>query len=281
MRAKIEQGPCSTNSQVKQRLKEMPFLNYTSIHWGHHVKAHGEYEQTDPVCELLSSRPRVLSLVQIMSYCDKDWDLFDIYRSDFCQSDIPEKQPCSRPEKTINIHLLAHFNLSAILSSGCLEAKRLDRRDELLEVKDDWGRTPLRLAAQSDSQEVVKELLQCNLEVNAPCDAGLTPLLSAIWTRRGALAGLLLACNKVDKNAIDYRSQTSLFIAVCLKLVEVIKVLLGRNDVDVNAPTKKEGIFPFVGMSPLHAAIFLRPSEIVQLLLDCEDINVNATTARG
>ena len=79
-------------------------------------------------------------------------------------------------------------------------------------------------------------------------------------------------------------NQTPLNIAIEKENIEIIKILLTRNDIDVNE--KSNIIKPiffvynviikkFIDKTPLYLASEIGNPEIVQLLLSCEEIDIN------
>ena len=91
-------------------------------------------------------------------------------------------------------------------------------------------------ACENSSPEQVKKLLETGANVNARNDSENTPLH--------------IACNSVDPN------------------IEIIKLLLGKEGVDVNVQNDSDGLFNDGEETPLHIACRYSNAEVVKLLLD-------------
>ena len=68
---------------------------------------------------------------------------------------------------------------------------------------------------------------------------------------------------------------TVLFLAVEKKNLEMIKLLLSVDDIDVNFPYKSKKISTTIEETPLYKAFELGETEIVKILLENQKINVN------
>jgi len=128
---------------------------------------------------------------------------------------------------------------------------------ELVTSRDDYGATPLHLAAHEGHKEAAELLLACGAEVNATDNDGATPLHLAAYKGHKDVAELLLA-NGAGINARDSNGQTPLHLAAFRGHKDVTELLLA-NGADVNAKANN-------GITPLHWAVFDGHEKVVALL---------------
>lgn len=143
------------------------------------------------------------------------------------------------------------------------------------------SRNPLsamHIIAYFGYEEMISELLHHGFAADTEDSIQRIPLWWASWQGHGAVVSLLLSQKHVNVNRrgrVDQISfETPLGIAIKLGYAQVVKLLIQREDVDVNLPN----IF---GSSPLDLAVRQRNSEILGLLLTREDIDVNARDGFG
>jgi ankyrin repeat protein len=98
-----------------------------------------------------------------------------------------------------------------------------------LEVKDDWGYTPLMEAIITNSSEIVKMLIRAGADVNAHDDTGNTPLHIATKSQIFWMVELLLenGANVNFRNFTD--EQTPLILACRARDEQIINLLLMVN----------------------------------------------------
>jgi len=109
------------------------------------------------------------------------------------------------------------------------------RRDELA--------TPLFCASSLGNLEIVKCLVNAEVDVNGAGRAGGTPLIMACQNRRIDVIHYLLGTPQCDVNEPLRDGETPLFIASMLGFVDVIEILL-NNGADVNK-ARYTGSTPF------------------------------------
>lgn len=110
----------------------------------------------------------------------------------------------------------------------------------------EYGITPLHLAAEFNTPEVLLLLLEANAAINAPCDLGWTPLHSAAFqNERTEVLSLLLQAG-ADVNACCNRGDTPLHLAAEFNSPDVISTLV-RAGADVDARNWRQE-------TPLHLA---------------------------
>jgi ankyrin repeat protein len=183
-----------------------------------------------------------------------------------------------------------HFNLwmTALLFvlTACQPVKRTEVHDairamdtakvkhlltvspELVMATDSLGDTPLHVAVQMGSAELVEWLLAHKAGVNAKASAGWTALhWVAYWNRRD-IAELLLR-HQADVNARNSIGFTPLHWAAYRGSQEVVKLLLAHN-ADANATD-------YYHRTPLHHAAYWNRKAAAEALL-AHNADINAKT---
>ncbi|EGO02939.1 hypothetical protein SERLA73DRAFT_176416 [Serpula lacrymans var. lacrymans S7.3] len=110
--------------------------------------------------------------------------------------------------------------------------------------------------------------------VNSKNDYGFTPLSSAVNKGHVEIVKLVLARDGVDVNSEDNCGRTPLSSAVYKGHMEIIKLLLAIDDVDVNSQDQE-------GWTPLSRAVHREKAEVVELLLARRDVHVNWKNKQG
>lgn len=133
------------------------------------------------------------------------------------------------------------------------------------------GRTPLFLAVYGGHERVTKMLLEHpGLDVNLRARYGLTPLLSAVQKNQIEMVSLLAKYKAVDLNLrYPLDGQTPLSLAAFEGYESVVKILLEREDLDLNFRDQD-------GRTPLMSAVQGNHAEIVKMLVKYEAVEINA-----
>ncbi|KAK7473421.1 hypothetical protein BaRGS_00035348 [Batillaria attramentaria] len=128
-----------------------------------------------------------------------------------------------------------------------------------LEAVDTEGKTPLHMACEGDSYEMVNIMLQAGANVKAKDKKGYTPLhVTCGYNNRDVTKSLVDA--KSDVDASDNNGLTPLHVACINKATDCAEILL-RANASVNARIN-------AGKTPLHMACYAGSKEIVDMLLD-------------
>ena len=123
-----------------------------------------------------------------------------------------------------------------------------------------WINYAIRVAAIYGQTDVVKALVACTDNPNAPDDMGWTPILLAANKGHTEVVKFLVNCMD-NPNAPDNNENTPMHFAVMNGHTEVVKVLVSCIN-NPNAPGNN-------GATPMHYAVIKGHTEIVKLLVDC------------
>ena len=203
----------------------------------------------------------VILLIQLLSHMS--------IRAMLCTISLPEPHPSTLTQcstlRGLNASIAAKMiflqekdNLAAV--QALFPAHSLPTLEELLF----W-------ACKNGYVLIVQELLASNIDPNASCEHGWTPLLIATWNRHHSVVQELLAADEIDHNKALPNGVTPLYIAAAKGYPEIVKVLLAMdalNAMDVHGWTRLT-----------KAAVNGNVEKIRSLLGSGED--VNGTTVYG
>jgi len=225
----------------------MPFLKYSSRHWGTHANRE------------LSGHAASLAL-----------DLLNRYEDHVSASSLLRQ--ALHPTVVGGIGAFPLFSgLHCASFFGIVELVASLTKAQGCEINqgDCIGYTPLLWAARNGHDGVVRLLLeQEDVDPDRPNDGNNTPLSWAANNGHEEVVKLLLDRNDVDPNRPDENDRTPLGCAAAEGHEGVVKLLLGRNDVDPNAPDNQCG-------TPLSWAADNGHEGVVKLLLDRNDVDPN------
>ncbi len=139
-------------------------------------------------------------------------------------------------------------------------------------TEDNYGRTPLHLAATYNRLDIARWLIAQQADVNARDHLGLTPLHLAALKGYREMAALLLE-SQANINAAELQGLTPLHLATTYGHDKVIALLLNAG-ADINARTYEQG------MTPLHWAAFCGHTESIKPLLK-HGADINARDSEG
>uniref|UniRef100_A0A6M2DPR1 Putative ipt domain of the transcription factor nfkappab n=1 Tax=Xenopsylla cheopis TaxID=163159 RepID=A0A6M2DPR1_XENCH len=158
------------------------------------------------------------------------------------------------------ISLLLHFNLF-----------------ELLNIKNDFGKTILHAAIEKKHYTYIKPLLAAGIDPNITDDEGNSPLHVAVQENcLNAVTHLLntKSKNKVKIDIFNNDGKTAVHLAAAIGNTDIFKKLLEKN-ADVNSTEILSD------NTLLHIAVYNDNSDIVQLLLDSPNIKVDLYNKQG
>jgi len=184
----FERGFCQTDDDFEERLRSNQFFEYAAQNWGHHARNASTSSQVLSLAyvSFLISRAGVDALSQ---------GLFAIKRHSW-HSNYSQKVP----RRMTALHLVAYLGVKAVV-------KLLLKNKADINLKDDYGYTPLSRAAQEGHEAIVKLLLKNEASIDLKDNFSHTPLFWAIYARHEAIVKLLLE-NKASVDLKDNFSHT-------------------------------------------------------------------------
>lgn len=162
------------------------------------------------------------------------------------------------------LHICAWFGLSSVVSA-------LDQGDLDVDVQDStYGQTPLMYACRQGHVEVVRQLLDLNASVNIVSARGRTAMFEAVEQNQEEIVRLLLRKEELDINAVQPKesNRTALMLAAYMGHLKIVLDLLEHPDININQQDAK-------GYTTLSLATIKDFELIVRLLLTKPEIDVN------
>ncbi len=171
---------------------------------------------------------------------------------------------------------------------------------------DEYGRTPLHVAAEYNKPKAITTLVNNGAEIEKKMPEGFTPLHIATLVQSLESLAVLIKLN-ANINAYDNAQDTSLHMAAKLGNLNIIRLLMDNeatfNLSNINKMTplsvaiyhsKKEVVGLFVntykisinqaskeGISPLHVAIVFKDAEFIEELIENYNVNLNQIDNKG
>ena len=136
---------------------------------------------------------------------------------------------------------------------------------------DEFGRTPIYVAAYNGYTEVVKVLALLTDKPNAPKNNGITPIYEAAWIGCTEIVKILVHFTD-NLNVPDKIVRTPIYVAAYNGHTEIVKILAPLTH-NPNAPNN-------CGQTPIHKAAVEGYTEIVKILAHLTD-NPNAPDIDG
>ncbi|MDR0288956.1 MAG: ankyrin repeat domain-containing protein [Rickettsiales bacterium] len=134
--------------------------------------------------------------------------------------------------------------------------------------------TLLHIAAASDDDSVMQALIKAGADVNTEDNYGITPLHLAAQNGHKNAIGTLLKAKRINVNAKDQYGKTPLHLATAKNHNDAIEALLKAKRIDVNAKDQYE-------KTPLHLAAKYDKKDAIEALLKAKGIDVNAKDRYG
>jgi ankyrin repeat protein len=249
----FEIGLCPTNHEFEARLRLNPLYDYAARNWGHHARE-SPMQVGQLILDFLESKAKVAGSSQAMT-ASKSYS----YDHGYSQT---------VPRQMVGIHLAAYFGLREATVA------LLDNRYEP-NLKDDYDRTALSLAAENGHEAVVKMLLaKDGIDPDSKDKCGQTPLRWAVNSGHGVVITLLLAEDGVNPNSKDNYGQTPLSWAAENGHEAVAKLLLAEDGVDPDSKDK-------YGQTPLRWAVNGKHEAVIKLLLTKDGVNSDSKDNYG
>ena len=224
-------------------LEDMPFLKYSSLHWGAHAKMG------------LSDHAKSLAL-QLLNRYDRHISSRLLYE----KSKIFWQRQHSHPSVP-GLHCASYFGIDEVITS-LLEMRGCD-----INEGDCIGCTPLRWASRQGNQGTVTLLLaQGDIDPSKPDSNGMTPLWWACCNGHQGVVSQLLAQDDFNPDQPNNDGETPLWCAYNSGHEGVLELLLARDDVSPDKPDK-------YGITALESSFVHGHEGVVRLLLARGDVN--------
>jgi len=111
----------------------------------------------------------------------------------------------------------------------------IKQNPEVINQQDDGGYTPLHLASKKGFEDMVRELLNCNVALDIPNECNSTPLHCAVINGHETITELLLK-KGANVDALDIQRYTSLALAAVHGHESIVQLLLRyKATVDENS----------------------------------------------
>ncbi|KAI9653059.1 MAG: hypothetical protein M1821_007710 [Bathelium mastoideum] len=238
----IFESPCKSMRELCDRIEKFPFAVYAAQFWGDHVRE--SLTQPRPIA---SSTEKERIEKEALKF------LNDISRLSSCTQIAWFKKFLDRGDLDVRegltgLHLCAWFGLESIIPA------LLSSRDSEVDIRDEtYSQTPLMYACRRGKVDTVHKLLELGADVNAVSSRGRTALFEIIDPQLYTLdtSGGVIPPPEEDD------SQN-----------EVLEVLIGRPDLDVNVTDVQ-----FFNRTPLMLAVLLGQPTMVRALLPRSFIN--------
>lgn len=237
-------GPCHTEEELRDRLASYPLYRYAARYWGDHAREAKTASRV--LLDLLGSGAQFEALFQAYS----------VHRHRVSV------------ELTVNAHRRLH-RLHAAVYFGIYDAVKHLIQTDSPNLRDGDGRTPLSLAAYYGHADILKLLLQANVNVDSRDRNGRTPLLWVVFSNQRKAVELLLQTGRADADSRDDIGFTPLHLAVAMANETTVKLLLDTGRVDVN------WIGSTYDCTPLIRAVQRGDEGTIRLLLTNDRIDVN------
>jgi len=224
-------------------IRNAPFLEYCSVHWGVHAKRELSEYGRSLALELLKEHYSLTSTILLLAQV-KNFPYWPVNRSPFS-----------------GLHCASFFGIVEVVA-GLIEMKYYNINEE-----DFSGREPLAWAARNGHEGVMEILLrQGEINPDKPDNFGQTPLSYAARNGHEGVVKVLLGREEVDPGKPDNDGRTPLSYAARNGHEGVVKVLLGREEVDSDKPDNDS-------QTPLSHAARNGHEGVVKILLGREEVD--------
>ena len=228
-------GPCASDSELENRLQNIPLLEYAAKYWGHHMKDSRATETIGPAVDLLQDKSLLASTWQIMHIPNARYPNYSQ----------------TYPQWASGLQLAAYFDLVGLVH-------RLVDCGIDMEIQDDYYGRPLHAAAAGGSLNVCRLLVLKGVDVNARGGRLDSALQAAAFAGHDEVVQFLLDVN-ADPNAQGGLYVTPLQAASPKGHSHIAQTLLQRG-ATVDAQISS-------GRTALHCAAMHGHLPIVKLLL--------------
>ena len=168
------------------------------------------------------------------------------------------------------LHVCVWFGLTDVVS------KLMDKDLDVNAVDPKYRQTPLMYACRRGQSATVAKLLEYGADVNHYSQRDSVALFEAIDNGSIEVVKLLLSHQELDVNAIHPRryNRTALMLAAVSGKIDILNALLDRPDIKVDCKDME-------GNTALSLATIAGHPDIVASLLEQEDIDINSQSSLG
>ncbi|KAL2681114.1 hypothetical protein Neosp_008717 [[Neocosmospora] mangrovei] len=272
-------GPCTSDEDYESRLTGNPFYSYAARHWGQHARRADMSKALGSITQLLGEPSRVDAMIQAL-FIGSPGPVFDTPYPGYSQL---------FPRQVCGLHLAAYFGLKEVVGSSLASqdsnlcdgtgmtvlawaaAKGQTGVIQILlehdtvhttnDKADEYGFTPLHVAARNGHTTTVEFLLGKGANPQAMDRHGRTPLSWAAGEGHpGVVSALLAQSLHMDVDMADEKGRSPLLLAAQRGYHAVILVLLAAGA----AVDKRDNL----GRTPLSWAVGY--PEVVEALLQAK-----------
>ncbi|KAK6531910.1 hypothetical protein TWF694_003073 [Orbilia ellipsospora] len=203
----FETGPCPDDESLELRLQDYPFLRYSAMHWGEHVRGKEE-ELLDLISKFLRDTKKAACATQVQFLPRVPFHgCYNIYYKDLTP-----------------LHMASNWGLAVSLKN-LLEGPEI----RYVNTKDFDGKTPLHHPCRLGDEAVMKLLLEHGSDISVFDDYGRSPLRFAVDGGHLGAVKLLLDNGADVNDPVDYHGGTALHWASRMGLVTIVQILLDYN----------------------------------------------------
>ena len=259
--------------------RDVPFLEYSSLYWGTHMRME------------LSDRAKTLAL-ELLDQFDSHISANSLWNSiswEFCRGRPHDHKLFSA------LHCVSYFGITEV-AKVLIKANRRD-----LNQRDGAGMTPLTWAACRGHEGVVKLLLRGKhiqpdqqdagygrtalcwaagnghegvVKLFLGCQFSKPKRIGGWWGKAARVVRLLFGGRYINPDSSSETGQTPFSFAAGNGHEGIVKLLLGREDVNPDSSSR-------YGRTPLSLAAGNGHEGIVELLLRLEDVNPDSSSKCG
>jgi len=270
-----------------QSTQHLPFLEYSALYWGDHIKnqltdvgkalalklfSHYEcHVSIRPLLESMLDRDFVSTIVEFRKFTGLHFaSIFGFVEIARALTMMDEININGVDETSATPLIWAAMNGQEAVVKLLLEQKDVDPNRV-----DVCNQTPISWASVNGHEAVVELLLgREDINLNKPDSYGRAPVSRAAENGHEAVVKLLLAREGINPDRLNDWDQTPIFLAAENGHEAVVRLLLEREDVNPDRPNKR-------GRTPISLAAENGHEAVVKLLLGLEDVNPDRPSKRG